>query len=81
MHTIRPKSLPIWPTRGPRRAGPRFGGSFGSVAQYAADILLTWQERAVQRHALASLEPRMLDDIGLSRADAWREASKPFWRA
>ncbi len=43
------------------------------------DILLRWQERARQRHQLMALDERMLKDIGLSRADAYREASKPFW--
>jgi len=45
------------------------------------DLLLGWQERAQQRHALASLEDALLKDIGLSRADAMHEARKPFWRA
>ena len=43
------------------------------------DVLLDWQERASQRHALASLDDRALRDIGLSRADVVRETSKPFW--
>jgi uncharacterized protein YjiS (DUF1127 family) len=44
-----------------------------------AGILLVWQERANQRHALASLEDHMLNDIGLTRAEAQREMAKPFW--
>ena len=43
------------------------------------DALLRWQERARQRHLLMAMDERMLKDIGLSRADATREASKPFW--
>ena len=43
--------------------------------------LLLWQDRARQRAHLASLDDRMLRDIGLSRADVTGEASKPFWRA
>lgn len=39
-----------------------------------------WQERAEQRAALARLSDRMLKDIGISRAAANREVSKPFWR-
>ena len=42
--------------------------------------LIVWQERANQRHALATLDDRQLKDIGLSRADVVREISKPFWR-
>ena len=45
------------------------------------DLILTWQERAKQRAALASLEDHMLKDIGVSRADATREANRHFWRA
>ncbi len=45
------------------------------------DRLLVWQERARQRAALASLEPHLLKDIGVSAADAEREARKPFWKA
>ena len=33
--------------------------------------LFTWQERAQQRKQLA--------EMGLTRADVWREAEKPFW--
>ncbi|NMQ19553.1 DUF1127 domain-containing protein [Candidatus Competibacter phosphatis] len=33
-----------------------------------------------QRRELLALDDRMLKDIGLSRADAFREGSKPFWR-
>jgi uncharacterized protein YjiS (DUF1127 family) len=44
-------------------------------------ILLLWQERATQRHALAALDGRLLKDMGLSRAAAGVEAAKPFWRA
>lgn len=43
--------------------------------------LLTWQERAHQRHALGQLNGRDLHDLGLSRADVAFEARKPFWRA
>ena len=34
-----------------------------------------------QRRELLALDDRMLKDIGLSRADAFREGSKPFWRS
>ena len=43
------------------------------------DLLLSWQERARQRTSLAEMDDRMLADIGLSRADAEREAARPFW--
>lgn len=44
------------------------------------NTLLTWQERAHQRHALQQLNGRDLRDLGLSRADVTLEANKPFWR-
>ena len=39
-----------------------------------------WIERARTRRRLLTLDDRMLRDIGVSRADAWREGSKPFWK-
>jgi uncharacterized protein YjiS (DUF1127 family) len=39
-----------------------------------------WLERASSRRALSSLTARELDDIGLTREEAQREASRPFWR-
>ncbi len=44
------------------------------------ETLLIWQERSRQRHHLASLDDRLLRDMGLSRADAESEAAIPFWR-
>jgi uncharacterized protein YjiS (DUF1127 family) len=36
-------------------------------------------ERKRQRNALLKLDDRMLSDIGVSRAEADNEGSKPFW--
>ncbi len=47
----------------------------------ALDRLLLWTERSGQRHRLAELNDHMLRDIGLSRANAMAEITKPFWRA
>ena len=44
--------------------------------------LATWMMRSAQRRALRELsqEGCLLADIGLTREQALREASKPFWR-
>src|SRR5215213_6066108 len=41
-----------------------------------------WAERRRQRRALAELAalPHLLEDVGLTRARAMREARKPFWQ-
>ena len=45
--------------------------------------LKQWMLRAAERRALRELAQsgHLLNDIGLSREQALREASKPFWRA
>jgi uncharacterized protein YjiS (DUF1127 family) len=56
------------------------------VPMLAADLLArgmdrldAWWSRARSRRALLEMSDAMLEDIGLGRADAWREGSKPFW--
>ena len=49
--------------------------SFGSVAALAA----TWFDRMRSRDSLARMDDRLLADIGLTRAEAEAEASRPFW--
>lgn len=44
-------------------------------------LVLEWQARARSRTALAGLDSRLLDDIGLAPREAAREATKPFWVA
>jgi uncharacterized protein YjiS (DUF1127 family) len=44
------------------------------------DTSLGWLYRARSRRMLASLDDRMLRDIGIDRARADGEAGKPFWR-
>ncbi len=43
-------------------------------------LIATWIERGRQRHALAQLDERLLDDVGISRTAAAHEIAKPFWR-
>ena len=42
--------------------------------------LLHCHERARQRQQLGVLEPRLCDDIGVTRHEALEESRKPFWR-
>ena len=49
------------------------------LAQALACMWL-WHQRVRQRAQLANLDDRLLHDIGVSRDDAERECTKPFWR-
>jgi uncharacterized protein YjiS (DUF1127 family) len=42
--------------------------------------LQEWRRRSHDRAELARFDERMLSDIGITRADVWREINKPFWR-
>ncbi len=44
------------------------------------ETLLTWQRRADERGRLATLDSRLLADMGISQAAAAQEAAIPFWR-
>jgi len=46
----------------------------------ALETVVTWTERARMRRRLLTLDDRMLQDIGITRADVHGEAEKPFWR-
>ena len=50
------------------------------IVTTGVDLVLAWQERATERSHLATLDDRLLRDIGLSRSDVEREVSQPFWR-
>ena len=41
--------------------------------------ILRWHEVRRQRRALLELSDQLLKDIGISRADAMREAARPAW--
>lgn len=63
----------------PRR-GIGFGAASGNILMRIVAVLFLWRERVVQRRALGRLDDHLLEDIGLDRATAKYEASKPFWR-
>jgi uncharacterized protein YjiS (DUF1127 family) len=48
---------------------------------HAGTTALTWQNRYNARQHMAMLDARLLDDVGLTRADIERVADRPFWRA
>ena len=58
-----------------------FRGFVARVIIGAFDTLLLWQQRASERADLARLTDFQLKDVGLTRSDVEREASKPFWQA
>ncbi|HEY9567870.1 MAG TPA: DUF1127 domain-containing protein [Thalassobaculum sp.] len=71
-------------------ARPMFGASAECGAQTSIleqilsapfSVFATWGERLKQRAMLAEMDDRMLQDIGVSRAEAAVEAEKPFWTA
>ena len=55
--------------------------TFSTAVIATANFVTTWYARAHQRHQLVGLESRMLDDIGVSRAEALTEFDKPVWRS
>jgi len=55
-------------------------GGPATVLRRVFACIAVWRERATQRRHLATLSDRMLRDIGVDRAQAKVEASKPFWR-
>ncbi len=56
---------------------------FGLSSTIASVVATTrvWQVRAEQRKHLASLDSRLLEDMGMSREEAVREGNKSFWTA
>jgi len=63
---------------------PSSTGFFSIVTRSAGgllDALLTWQDRARERHALAAMDEHALKDLGLTKVDVEMELSKPFWRS
>jgi uncharacterized protein YjiS (DUF1127 family) len=67
-------------SRRPAR-GLDFTSLVSKLAVRGVDVVLHWQERARQRHMLATMDAHLLRDIGLDRNAARDEAEKPFWRA
>jgi uncharacterized protein YjiS (DUF1127 family) len=60
----------------PARPSP----SWRDIVRAGLRLVALWRARARQRHALASLDARLLRDIGITPYDAACECNKPFWR-
>ena len=43
-------------------------------------LLRLWTRRFAERQAMKELAPHQLEDIGVTREQMLREASKPVWR-
>lgn len=62
-------------------------GTYGLVSRIenmlaeVSNTLNVWAARSRDRRQLASLSNRMLDDIGLSRAQVSAETDKFFWQS
>lgn len=69
---------PLTGRRPSARFVPRL--SLGQALASLVRLLLLWQERSNERMRLRELDDHMLKDLGISRAQAFREADKPFWQ-
>ena len=61
-------------------AGVVIGESLRGLILSASALPQLWYERHRQRRHLARLDERLMRDIGIDRATAEFEISKPFWR-
>ncbi|MGH8543773.1 MAG: DUF1127 domain-containing protein [Gammaproteobacteria bacterium] len=67
----------------PARGAPTAPGLWRAIRSWAAralDRLRRWREVTRERRTLLALSDHMLKDIGITRAEAEREASRPFWQ-
>ena len=80
-----PETYPAWrPARrgapAPKTPIPRNVRTPIHPLAAASLLIASWIGRVRQRRALAELDDKMLQDIGITRYDAARECGKPFWR-
>lgn len=60
--------------------GPVLRPRIGNPVKRLFAAMLTWQQRYELRQHLLAMDDRLLEDVGLNRAKAAREAAKPFWK-
>ena len=72
------RTMALRPADGSLRG--QFWSRWGQTAARAAFAIRDWRRRGQGRGELARLDARMLADIGVTRAEAWAEVNKPFWR-
>jgi uncharacterized protein YjiS (DUF1127 family) len=72
-------TVPVPTLRRRLAAWPSWGRRCLAAATALANTISSWRERSRSRHLLATLDDHLLRDMGVSRAEAWRESDKPFW--
>ena len=65
----------------PLRAWADASATLRGTIRGALNTLRIWRRRARTRRQMLTLNDHLLADIGVSRSDPAREASKPFWQA
>jgi uncharacterized protein YjiS (DUF1127 family) len=68
--------------RGSQHGGPTAAADFGVLRAAAAIVgwLVAMADRRRGRRLLLEMSDAQLKDIGISRADAYREAKRPIWK-
>lgn len=60
---------------------PNLSNGLGIAPTGFFDIMMSMYGRVLQRQALTHMDEHELSDIGVTRAEADREAKKLFWQA
>ncbi|WP_371168731.1 DUF1127 domain-containing protein [Aliiroseovarius sp. 2305UL8-7] len=54
--------------------------ALAEIALLVAVTVTKWSQRRKMRQALKTLQPHLLEDIGVTQTEAGIEAEKPFWQ-
>ncbi len=55
--------------------------AMAAVIHTVSKTVAIWNSRMIQRRHLLDLDPSQLDDIGINKGEAIKEAAKTFWQA